>query len=409
MSPAQQVGAASWRGTWTPQDRVESVWPTLGFDVPDGSPGLRVVLTHLRSFGAAGVLDLGLVDPLGWRGWSGGARSMVEIAPRGATPGYLDRGLPGGRWQVVLGLHRLPAAGLDFSLEVEVGPVEPEPAGPTARPVPFVGRPPRQELPAPSGFRWLATDCHAHSRHSDGSLHLDQLAALAASRGLDALWVTDHNTVSHHPHLAAVGARYGIDLLPGQEVTTADGHANAFGDVGWVDFRRPARTWAAQVEAAGGVLSVNHPVAGDCAWREPGGSIGAPSHAEVWHSSWADGGDGASLAWWAAAGRPVPLGGSDIHDPVAALPGSPTTWVLAADGDVLGAMAAGRTAVAADPHAPVLLRLGDDLHAVGADGSQLVCPDGRRTPVRGHGATMAGHGGPHLLERDDRRVLAISS
>ncbi len=409
MSPAQQVGAATWRGTWTPQDRVESVWPTLGFDVPDGSPGLRVVLSYDRSFGSAGVLDLGLVDPLGWRGWSGGARSLVEIAPGGATPGYLDRGLPGGRWEVVLGLHRIPAAGLGFSLAVEVGAVEPEQAGPTPRPVPFAGRPPRPELPAPSGLRWLATDCHAHTRHSDGHLRLDELAALAAARGLDALWVTDHNTVSHHRHLAEVGSRYGIDLLPGQEVTTADGHANAFGDVGWVDFRRPARTWADQVAEAGGVLSVNHPVAGDCAWREPGGATATPSHAEVWHSSWTDRRDGACLAWWSAAGRPVPLGGSDIHDPATASPGSPTTWVLAADGDVLGAMAAGRTAVAAGPDAAVLLRLGDDLHAVGADGGRLVCPDGRRTPVRGDRVAISGHTGPHLLERDDRRVLAISS
>ena len=216
----------------------------LPFDVPPGAPGLRVRLDHDRSYGAGGVVDLGLVDPVGWRGWSGGARSVVEIGPDASTPGYLERGLPPGQWEVVLGLHRVPEPGLAFGVDVDLTAVRPEPAGPSPRPVTQPARPPRRDLPATAGTRWLAGDCHAHTRHSDGILTLDALAALAAARGLDFLWVTEHNTVSHHPHLDTIGARYGIRLLPGQEVTTADGHANAFGDVGWVDFRRPAATWA---------------------------------------------------------------------------------------------------------------------------------------------------------------------
>jgi hypothetical protein len=86
--------------------------------------------------------------------------------------------------------------------------------------------------------------------------------------------------------------------------------------------------------------------------------------------------------------------------------------VLCADGDVLAGMAAGRTAVSAAPDAPVLLRVDDDLWALDADGTQLVCPDGRRTPVRGDHADRAvlhGHDGPHLLERDDRALVAITA
>ncbi|MBD3783368.1 MAG: PHP domain-containing protein, partial [Micrococcales bacterium] len=313
MSPVLEAGRDVWRGRVTPQDRAASVWPTLPFDVAAGCPGLRVVLGYDRSLGPAGVVDLGLADPLGWRGWSGGARSVVEVAPRGTTPGYLDRGLPPGTWQVVLGLHRVPPEGLEVEVRVERTAVEPEaqaPPGPLVR-----ERPPRRDLPAPTGYRWLATDGHAHSVHSDGVLTLDRLAALAVAEGLDALWVTDHNTVSHHPHLDAVGRRHGILLLPGQEVTTADGHANVLGDVGWVEFRRPAREWLRHAVELGGLLSVNHPVSGDCAWRSPGGPLGAPPHlAEVWHSSWTDLSDGAPLAWWAAAGHRTPVGGSDVHD-----------------------------------------------------------------------------------------------
>jgi hypothetical protein len=329
---------------------------------------------------------------------------VVEIGVDASTPGYLDRGLPAGQWQVVLGLHRLPDCGLEWRLEVEATGVAPE----EAASVPVPARPPRRTLPALDGLQWLAGDCHAHTVHSDGSLSVDALAALAVGAGLDFLWVTDHNTTSHHALLADAGRRHGVELLPGQEVTTADGHANAFGDIGWVDFRRPAAEWVAAVQERGGLLSVNHPVAGDCSWRHP--LPGPPALAEVWHWPWADLADGGPLAWWAAAGHPTPLGGSDWHrpSPGAAL-GAPTTWVACADGDVLGGMAAGRTAVSAGRDAPVLLHVGDEWLAVDADATMLVCPDGRRTPVRGDLARFRGHDGPHLLERPDRAVVSLAA
>jgi len=391
-------------GRWTPEHRAESVWHYVGFDVAQGCPGLRITLDYDRSHGSSGVLDLGLIDPQGWRGWSGGARSVVEIGTDGSTPGYLDRGLPAGEWRVVLGLHRLPDSGLEWRVEVETTAVAPQ--APALVRVP--ARPPRRTLPAVDGLQWLAGDCHAHTVHSDGSLSIDALAALAVGAGLDFLWVTDHNTTSHHPLLADAGRRYGVELLPGQEVTTADGHANAFGDIGWVDFRRPAAEWLADSEARGGLLSVNHPVSGDCAWRH---LLPDPAPlAEVWHWPWPDLADGGPLAWWAAAGNPTPIGGSDWHRPApGAAPGSPTTWVACADGDVLGGMAAGRTAVSAGRDAPVLLRVGDECVAVDAEGAMLVCPDGRRTPVRRALDCFTGHDGPHLLERSDRTVVSIAA
>ncbi|MDF2145532.1 CehA/McbA family metallohydrolase [Knoellia sp. p5-6-4] len=395
-------------GRWTPDHRAESVWHYVSFEVPDRCRGLRLTLDYDRSHGPSGVLDLGLVDPQGWRGWSGGARSVVEVGPSWSTPGYLDRGLPPGHWQVVLGLHRLPDAGLEWSLEVDQVDVGGAPAATAPAPVPPSERRRRRALPATDGLTWLAGDCHAHTHHSDGSLAVDALASLAAGAGLDFLWVTDHNTTSHHPLLADAGRRHGVALLPGQEVTTADGHANAFGDIGWVDFRRPAVEWVAVVQERGGLLSVNHPVSGDCAWRHP--LAEPPPLAEVWHWPWTDLADGGPLAWWAAAGRPTPVGGSDWHRPAhGAAPGSPTTWVACADGDVLGGMAAGRTAVSAGRDAPVLLHVGDEWVAVDADGAMLVCPDGRRSPVRGECHTFTGHDGPHLLERSDRGIVSVAA
>ncbi|HEY2043127.1 MAG TPA: CehA/McbA family metallohydrolase, partial [Jatrophihabitans sp.] len=275
-------------------------------------------------------------------------------------------------------------------------------------PIAASDRRPRRRLPTADGLNWLAGDLHAHTLHSDGALTIDELAALASGNGLDFLAVTDHNTVSHHEHLPAAGDRYGIALLPGQEVTTAAGHANAFGDIGWVDFRRPADDWVSEVAARGGLLSINHPLRGDCAWRHPLATM--PPLAEVWHSSWRDRQDGGPLAWWLAARFPTPIGGSDWHRPGDIAPGWPTTWVAcAADGDVLAGLAAGRTAISAGRDAPVLLRVGDELVAVDADGAMLVCPDGRRTPVRGELASFTGHPEAHLIEQDDRTVLSIAA
>jgi hypothetical protein len=395
--------AVTHRGRWTPDDRAAEVMRPLPVTVGPGAAALTVRLDYPR---AAGVLDLGCQGPAGFRGWSGGARDGFTIAADWATPGYLPGELEPGEWQVLLRLHRVPPEGLDFELVATVLDAGPDrPAAPAAPPRP--DRPPRRSLPAVDGLRWLAGDLHAHTVHSDGVSTVPELAALAASRGLDFLAVTDHNTVSHHAELPAVAAHYGITLLPGQEVTTDRGHANVFGPVGWIDFRRPAGEWLTAAERAGGVMSINHPLGGDCAWRQP--LTDRPRHAEVWHSGWWDRTWGAPLAW-AQAWRSdvVPVGGSDFHRPGAdAPPGTPTTWLLVEGDDVLGALRAGRTAVSAGPDAAALLRIGDELLALDADGAVLVGPDGTRRVVRGDRQLLPAAEGLHLLESHTTEVIAL--
>lgn len=388
----------------TLEDRAAGPYLELPVEVPPGSRSLAVELRYDR---AAGVVDLGCLGPEGFRGWSGGARERFVLGPDHATPGYLPGELAPGDWRVLLGLHRVPAAGLDLQVSAvaadRAAPPDPAPARP-----PPPARPPRRDLPAYGGMRWLAGDLHAHTVHSDGALTVVELACLAAGRGLDFLAVTDHNTVSHHAELAAAGGYAGLTLLPGQEVTTDRGHAGALGPVGWVDFRRPAGDWLAAVQGRGGLLSVNHPLAADCAWQHR--LPGPPPLAEVWHSSWWDRRWGGPLAWWAATGpRVVPVGGSDWHRPGSdAPPGTPTTWVLAADGDVLGALAAGRVAVTAGRHGPALLRVGPaELVAVDADGTFLVAPDGSRRVVRGDRVDLPAGPGGYRLEAPDNAVVAL--
>ncbi|MFI6299606.1 CehA/McbA family metallohydrolase [Nonomuraea sp. NPDC050790] len=394
-----------WRGHWSLDERLERILREVPFEVPAGARSVTVRLSYDR---ARGVIDLGGASPSGFRGWSGGARDEYTITTEWATPGYLPDtsadALEEGLWQVWLRLHRIPPEGLDYTLEIETSPQIP--IFPDAPEPPTGARPPRRDIPDVSGMRWYAGDFHAHTVHSDGTLTIPELAELAASRGLDFLAVTDHNTVSHHPWLAKTDR--GITLIPGQEVTTDRGHANVFGDVGWVDFRRPADSWAEHARERGGLMSVNHPLGGDCAWLLP--IERRPRVAEVWSSGWWDRRWGAPLAW-ADAWRDdvIAIGGSDFHKHGSdGLPGAPTTWVLAEDpGLILDAVAAGRTAVSAGPDAPLLLRLGDELLALGADGLVLVRPDGRRQVVRGERALLPGTAGQHRLETYENEVMAL--
>ncbi|HKS99740.1 MAG TPA: CehA/McbA family metallohydrolase, partial [Rugosimonospora sp.] len=268
--------------------------------------------------------------------------------------------------------------------------------------------------PAPPGYRWLAGDLHAHTEHSDGVLTVPALARLAAAQGLDFLAVTEHNTVSHHPLL---GAERGVLLLPGQELTTGRGHANAFGDIGWVDFRAPAADWLSTVEERGGLLSVNHPLAADFAWLHP---LPAPPHlAEVWHSGWWDRSWTAPLAWLLAVDpRLVPVGGSDFHDPAdGPPPGTPTTWVLcpvedprdATVGMVLDGLRAGRVGVSESPSGPLLLPVDGELVVLGGDGALLAGLDGRRQVVRGELVAVPARPGACWLEDHRGTVLAVSA
>jgi len=394
-------------------DQIAERYPQVPFEVR-GEGSVEVTLAYE---GEGAVVDLGCEDPERWRGWSGGARSRFVIGRDAATPGYEPGELPDGRWAVVLGLHAIPAAGVDVTVTVTLpaeGPVEDDPPAP---PAPSAARGSERGLPAPAGLTWFAGDFHCHSLHSDGDQSLAQVAARAVGHGLDFLAMTEHNTVSHHPHLAGVGAAYDLSLLPGQEVTTARGHANAFGDIGFIDFRAPADTWEPEVEARGGFLSINHPIEGDCSWLHPLPSL--PPAIELWHIGWFR--DLRSTAPWAywRHWRPdaVLLGGSDFHDLTHAYPpGTPTTWVLAEDRTpdaVFAAVLAGRTAIAIGPApgTPTLLRLDEDLIAIDADGTVLVDIDGRRTAVHGSRVSLpAGDAGtgPFRLESADRTLLAVS-
>ena len=209
-----------------------------------------------------------------------------------------------------------------------------------------------------------------------------------------------------------------MQLLPGQEVTTDHGHANVFGDVGWIDFRRPADDWLIgdRARAAGCSRSTTR-------WppTAPGGTRGAAAAARRDLALDLAGpplGRATGLVAGLGPGGD-PVGGSDFHRPGSdSPPGAPTTWVACrrsqldggdAAGAVLDGLRAGRVAVSAGAAEPVLLRLGDELVAVGAAGLLVSGPDGRRIQVRGDRTTIPAEPGPRWLKDHDTTIVALTA
>jgi hypothetical protein len=75
---------------------------------------------------------------------------------------------------------------------------------------------------------------------------------------------------------------------------------------------------------------------------------------------------------------------------------------------VLDGIAAGRIAISAGRDAPVLLRVGAELVALGAAGTYLVDPEGRRHVVAGDRAAFPAGPGVHRLEMDTNAVVALA-
>ncbi len=76
---------------------------------------------------------------------------------------------------------------------------------------------PRLRLAAGLG----AAEVHAHTLASDGVVSPEDLVAAAAAIGLSVLAVTDHDTTASCRRAVEAGAALGVDVIGGEEVTTA--------------------------------------------------------------------------------------------------------------------------------------------------------------------------------------------
>ena len=243
--------------------------------------------------------------------------------------------------------------------------------------------------PAHAG-EWLAGDLHAHTTYSHDSYggpgddntgpeeaftrghSVSSQFAVADSRGLDYLAVTDHNDVRSQsdPGWPEPGGE--MIGVPAYE-NSLDGHAQMLGATSLIGSGSSApevEAAAAELRAAGGAFQINHPAegatAGELDWALDHEVV--PDTVEVWNISRlyqpplpsASDNDTAIRFWegFLDAGRRVAAtGGSDNHY-VATTPiqgaGQPTTWVYAEDRSAAGVLAglrAGHTFLSHQPPA----------------------------------------------------------
>ena len=83
-------------------------------------------------------------------------------------------------------------------------------------------------------------DLHLHTIFSDGTYTPDALARAARKHKLDAIALTDHDTLDGIPEMLEAGKSHGVEVIPGVEITTRLGREEVhmlgyfFGD-GWRD------------------------------------------------------------------------------------------------------------------------------------------------------------------------------
>lgn len=194
------------------------------------------------------------------------------------------------------------------------------------------------------------------------------MAAAARGRGLDFMFLTDHNTVSGIESLREA-VRGEVAVHPGQELTTFGGHALALGPEQWIDWRagldgRSIDDVARDVRRLDGVFVVAHPDAPPdplctgCQWTHADFDPALAHAVEVWGGLW-DGpeernpGCLALFRRWLDAGhRVTATGATDAHRHEDWQGAVPLTYVRAADASlasVLGALRAGETYVSSGP------------------------------------------------------------
>ncbi|MDE1170371.1 MAG: CehA/McbA family metallohydrolase [Verrucomicrobium sp.] len=113
----------------------------------------------------------------------------------------------------------------------------------------------------------LNIDLHVHSKFSaDGIAEPEEMVAAAKKRGLHGFAITDHNTCACVDYFESRGLLRadglpvdGFLIVPGQEITTAEGHLLALG-VRMPDLKGiPAREAVDLVHQAGGLAVPAHP------------------------------------------------------------------------------------------------------------------------------------------------------
>ncbi len=107
----------------------------------------------------------------------------------------------------------------------------------------------------------LKADLHVHSNHSDGRDSVRRILKVAIERRIDVISITDHDTVEGSLEALEVvrEEHLPIIVLPGVEVSTAQGHVLVYGVEREFDRDIDVRELAEIVGDLGGITSLAHP------------------------------------------------------------------------------------------------------------------------------------------------------
>jgi predicted metal-dependent phosphoesterase TrpH len=110
------------------------------------------------------------------------------------------------------------------------------------------------------GEATIRVDPHVHSRASyDGHDSVDRILAHAKEIGLDAVAITDHDTIEASLRAAALAPSYGLIGIPGVEISTCDGHLLGLGIETMPEPGRSFESTVQAIRARDGVAIVPHP------------------------------------------------------------------------------------------------------------------------------------------------------
>lgn len=68
----------------------------------------------------------------------------------------------------------------------------------------------------------MAADLHCHTKLSDGSVGIEDLIVIAQKSGIDTIAITDHDCLAGTVRGQVIGKRYGINVIPGVEISAFD-------------------------------------------------------------------------------------------------------------------------------------------------------------------------------------------
>ncbi|WP_336001025.1 PHP domain-containing protein [Halorientalis halophila] len=111
-----------------------------------------------------------------------------------------------------------------------------------------------------TGERTITFDPHVHtdaSYDAEGSVH--KVLACCHNSPLDAVAITDHDTTLAAREALEQQDRYDVTVVPGVEISTADGHLLALGVVDRPPIGRSLADTVRWVRTEGGVAVVPHP------------------------------------------------------------------------------------------------------------------------------------------------------